>query len=148
MTFGTFDGFQIEPLWKMEILQKLLLWKFLFTKVIKNTQLLFLWTVLYNIFMRQTLTDDFWGLHKNMNCTFPLKMMKNPFYFMLKAISILEMFIFLFWPFGYVENRLKRRLRLISNFIASQAEQQVITIHILSNISRQLDNEIWSVNRI
>ena len=25
--------------------------------------------------MRQTLTDDFWGLHKNMNCAFPL--MKN-----------------------------------------------------------------------
>ena len=22
--------------------------------------------------MRQTLTDDFWGLHKNMNCAFPL----------------------------------------------------------------------------
>ena len=24
-------------------------------------------TVLFNIFMRQTLTDDFWGLHNNMN---------------------------------------------------------------------------------
>ena len=23
--------------------------------------------------MRQTLTNDFWELHKNMNCTFPLK---------------------------------------------------------------------------
>ena len=29
-------------------------------------------TVLFNIFMRQTSTDDFWGLHKNMNCAFPL----------------------------------------------------------------------------
>ena len=29
-------------------------------------------TVLFNIFMRQTLTDDFWGLHRNMNCVFPL----------------------------------------------------------------------------
>ena len=29
-------------------------------------------TVLLNIFLRQTLTDDFWGLHKNMNCTFHL----------------------------------------------------------------------------
>ena len=38
----------------------------------KNTQLHFLWTVLFNIFMRQTLSDDFWGLHKNMNCAFPL----------------------------------------------------------------------------
>ena len=40
----------------------------------KNTQLTFLVTVLLNIFMRQTLTDDFLGLHKNMNCAFPLKM--------------------------------------------------------------------------
>ena len=38
----------------------------------KNTQLLFFVTVLSNIFLRQTLTDDFWGLHKNMNCAFPL----------------------------------------------------------------------------
>ena len=30
-------------------------------------------TVLFNIFMTQTLTDDFWGLYKNMNCAFPLK---------------------------------------------------------------------------
>ena len=24
--------------------------------------------------MRQALTNDFWGLHKNMNCAFPLKL--------------------------------------------------------------------------
>ena len=30
-------------------------------------------TVLFNIFMRQTLTNDFLGLHKNMNCAFPLR---------------------------------------------------------------------------
>ena len=38
----------------------------------KNTQSLFLWPVLFNIFIRQALTDDFLGLHKNMNCAFPL----------------------------------------------------------------------------
>ena len=37
-----------------------------------NTQILFFVTVLFNFFMRQTLTDDFGGLHKNMNCAFPL----------------------------------------------------------------------------
>ena len=41
----------------------------------KNTQLPFLWTVLFNIFI--TLTDDFWGLHKNMNCAFPLNSFSN-----------------------------------------------------------------------
>ena len=29
-------------------------------------------TVLFNIFMKQTLTDNFLGLLKNMNCAFPL----------------------------------------------------------------------------
>ena len=38
----------------------------------KNIRLPFFVTVLLNIFKRQTLTDDFWGLHKNMNCAFPL----------------------------------------------------------------------------
>ena len=38
----------------------------------KNTQILFFETVPFNFFVRQTLTDDFWGLHKNMNCAFPL----------------------------------------------------------------------------
>ena len=38
----------------------------------KNTKLLYFVTVVLNIFMRQTLTNDFWGLHKNMNYAFPL----------------------------------------------------------------------------
>ena len=29
-------------------------------------------TALFQILMRQTLTDDFGGLHKKMNCAFPL----------------------------------------------------------------------------
>ena len=37
-----------------------------------NTKLLYFVAVLFSIFMRQTLTDDFWELHKNMNCAFPL----------------------------------------------------------------------------
>ena len=52
----------------------------------KNTQLLFL-TVFFDIFMKQTLTNDFWGLHKNMNCAFPL-------------------------IFGYVERRLGERAKI------------------------------------
>ena len=38
----------------------------------KNTQSLFFVIVLFNIFIRQILTDDFLGLHKNMNCAFLL----------------------------------------------------------------------------
>ena len=37
-------------------------------------------TVLFNTFMRQALTDDFWGSNKNTNCAFPLKSLCN-YYF-------------------------------------------------------------------
>ena len=47
----------------------------------KNTQLLFLWTAFFNIFMRQTLTNDFCVLHKNMNCAFPSVMFECIFGF-------------------------------------------------------------------
>ena len=36
----------------------------------------------------------------------PLKIMKNVFYFTLKALSILKIFTFLFWSFDHVEKRL------------------------------------------
>ena len=34
---------------------------------------IFFVTVLFNIFIKQILNDDFWGLHKNMNCAFSLR---------------------------------------------------------------------------
>ena len=54
------------------MLQKLLLLKVLFTKVIKAVT--FLWQRFLIIFIRQTLTDYFGELHKNKNCTFPLNL--------------------------------------------------------------------------
>ena len=39
---------------------------------LKTHTITFFVTVLFNTFMRQTLTGDFWGLHKNKNCVFPL----------------------------------------------------------------------------
>ena len=42
-----------------------------------------------------------------------------------------------------------RKLRLISKFVTLQTEKQIITIHILPDISRrQSDNEIWAVSRM
>ena len=69
----TVHKFQTKSLWELEMLQKLLLLKVLFTKVIKAHSY-FLWQCFLIIFMRQTLADDFWGLHKNKNCTFPLSL--------------------------------------------------------------------------
>ena len=34
----------------------------------------------------------------------PLKMMKNAFYFIVKAFFVLKIFNFLFWLFGHVKN--------------------------------------------
>ena len=48
--------------------------KSFFHRSYENTQLLFYVTALFSIFMRQALTDCFWGLHKNMNCAFPWKL--------------------------------------------------------------------------
>ena len=56
---------------KLEIIQKLLQLKCSSLNY-KNIQLLFLWQCFFNIFMRQTLDDDFGGLHKDMNYAFPL----------------------------------------------------------------------------
>ena len=60
-----------KTIWKLEMLQKLLLLKAFFTLVIKIHNYFFV-TVSSDIFMRQTLTNDFWVLHENINCVFPL----------------------------------------------------------------------------
>ena len=63
----------------------------------------------------------------------PLKMMKNVFYFTLKALSILKIFTFLSWLFGHVGKRtwLERKIRLTSKFIMPQPGLQTIAIDIL-----------------
>ena len=53
----------------------------------KNTQLLFC-DMLFNIFMRQTLIDDFWELHESMNCPFYLSFISEKACFRSKTINI------------------------------------------------------------
>ena len=78
----------------------------------------------------------------------PLKKMKNVFCFMLKASFVVKVFKFLSWIFGHLGKLLDRKLALISIFMVSQTRQQIITIHMLPNISWNKANEIWPVNRI
>ena len=56
---------------------------------------------------------------------------------MLKALSVLEIFTFLVM----LKNVLIRKLSLISKFTTPQAGQQIITLHILLNISRGEGNQ-------
>ena len=60
-------------------------------------------------------------------------MMKNVFYFMLKALLVLKIFNFCF---DLLVMKKKGLIRLISKFMTSKPGQQTIKIHIFSNISR------------
>ena len=46
------------------------------------------------------------GLRPCLTTETPLKMMKNVFYFTLKALFVLKIFKFLSWLFGHLEKRL------------------------------------------
>ena len=65
----------------------------------------------------------------------PLKMMKNAFYFILKALSVLKTF----WSCR--KNGLIRKIRLTSKLMTSQPGLKTIAIHILPNISQSKGNQ-------
>ena len=71
--------------------------------------------------------------------------MKNYFYFTLKALFVLNIFIFLSWHSGY---GLDKKDRLISEFMTSQPEKQTIAIYILPNISRTKDNQTMKFGQL
>ena len=68
---GNLQFVQKMKLWGLEKLQKLLLLKFCSPTLQKHTIKFFFVTVLFNYFYETILPDDFWGIHKNKNCTFP-----------------------------------------------------------------------------
>ena len=74
--------------------------------------------------------------HHPKNCFYilqwkPFKNDEKYFYLTLNALFVLEIFTFLFW-----------KLELISKFMTLQTEKQIITTHVLSNISRSKCNQI------
>ena len=64
-------------------------------------------------------------------------MMKNAFYFTLKALSVLKIFKFLSWLSGHVKSGLIRRISLISKFMTSQSGQQTIAIQHIDQCSKK-----------
>ena len=77
-------------------------------------------------------------------------MMKNAFYFTLKAFFVLKRFKFLCWLFGQVEKRIDLRDKVnFKNYITTW-ETNNWNAHITQyvNKKRQLENEIWSVDRV
>ena len=88
---------------------------------------------------------NFWQLKT------PLKMMKNAFYFSIKALFVLKIFKFLSWLFGHVEKRLdlKDQVNFEIYDVTAWLKNNCNT-HIAQYLKKktQSDNEIWSVNRI
>ena len=84
----------------------------------------------------------------------PLKMMRNHFHFILKALFVFQIFMFFVLTFWLckkerLEKKVMAKKVMRRTFMTSRTGQQIITIHILPNISRrQTDNETWSVNRV
>ena len=74
--------------------------------------------------------------------------MKNAFYFMLKALFTLEILTFLSWFLFMKENGLIRKLSLISMFMTFMTGQQVITIHMLSKITKSKGNQAMKFGQL
>ena len=71
--------------------------------------------------------------------------MKNAFYFILKALSVLKIFkvfVTTFWPSR--KNGLIRKIRLI----LSEPSLQTIAIHILPNISKSKGNQTMKLGQL
>ena len=64
------------------------------------------------------------GLRQFRTTERPLKIIKNVFYFTLKAFFVLEMFACLSWLLFMEKNALIRQLRLISKFMMSQPDNK------------------------
>ena len=62
------------------------------------------------------------------------KMMKNAFYFTLKALPVLRIYKFLI----IYKNGLIRKIRLITKFMTSQPEKTTFGIHILQDLPDQV----------
>ena len=72
-----------------------------------------------------TLKNTLFGLRQFLATKSPLKMMKNTFYFNLKALFALKIFKFLSWFFGHVEEQFDLKDKVIFKIY------KVITCHSL-----------------
>ena len=81
------------------------------------------------------------GLRQFLANEIPLKMMKNTFYFALKALFLLKIVKFRLDFLAMGKNDLIRKIRLISKFMTPQTGKQTIAINVLSYISRSKDNQ-------
>ena len=101
------------------------------------TQDLTLWQTLPVVLLKDTPS----GLRQFSPTESPLKMRKNAFYFTLKTLFVLEIFIFLSWRFDHAQRQLdyKHQVNLIIYYIATWETNNCNT-HI-PNIPRSKGNQ-------
>ena len=81
------------------------------------------------------------GLREFLTIESPLKLMENAFISPQKLFSFSRNLDFCLDHSIMQQNNLIRKIRLISNSMASQSGKQTIVIHILPNISRSRGNQ-------
>ena len=88
----------------------------------------------YSLDVHFGIWDNFWKTES------PLKLIKNAFYFILKATFFLEVFKFFSWLFGYEEKRLDKKAKI--NFETYDVTDWTTNNYntVLPNISRTKAN--------
>ena len=80
------------------------------------------------------------GQRKVLAAKSSLKMLKNAFYFTLKALFIFKIFKFLSLLFGHVKKRLDKKVKVNFKIFGITNWEKTIAIHILTNILRSKGN--------
>ena len=80
------------------------------------------------------------GLRQFSATVSPLKMMKNAFYFTLKAFFVFKILQFLSWRFLSCRKTAWLE-KLISKFMTSQPGKETTAVHIILNTLRSKDNQ-------
>ena len=75
-------------------------------------------------------------------------MMRNAFYFILKALFVLKIFKFFTSFWSCRKNGSIRKIGITSKFMASQPGLQTVAIHILSSISKSKGNQTMKFGQL
>ena len=69
---------------------------------------------------------------------------------MLKALFVVQIFMFLPWHFYYREKHLAKKVKVNQKLLTSETGQQIIAVHILPKISIRKENKAMKflANRI
>ena len=77
-----------------------------------------------------------------------LKIKKNAFHFMLKALFVLEVFQILSWGFGHVKKWLDKKVKVNFKIYDVIDWQQVIAMHMMSGISRSKGSQAMKFGQL